>query len=150
MAQSLADIVLHIVFSTKDRRPWILPEIEQELFQYICGVAHNLKSPVVRINGVEDHIHILLSFGRTISISELIAELKASSSRWIKAKGDKYHTFCWQGGYGVFSVSRPSIEGAIKYIAKQKEHHKTISFRDEFLAMLQRAKIEYDEKYLWD
>ncbi len=150
MSQSLADIVLHVVFSTKDRHPWILPEIEQELYQYICGVARNLNSPVLKINGVEDHIHILLSLGRTISASELIAELKSSSSRWIKSKGDKYHTFSWQGGYGAFSVSRPSIHGALEYISKQKERHKTLSFKDELLAMLQRAKIEYKEEYLWD
>ena len=88
--------------------------------------------------------------GKTISASELISELKSSSSRWIKSKGDQHRSFCWQSGYGGFSVSRPNVQGVIEYISKQKEHHKTISFRDELLAMLQRAQIDYDEKYLWD
>ncbi len=150
MSQSLTDIILHIVFSTKNRQPWILPEVEQELFQYICGVANNLKCSVIRINGMEDHIHILCSLGKTISVSELVSELKSSSSRWIKSKGDQHRLFCWQAGYGGFSVSRPNVEGVIEYISKQKEHHQKISFQDEFLAMLQRAKVDYDEKYLWD
>ncbi len=150
MAQTFADIILHIVFSTKERQPWILPEIEQELFQYICGVARNLKSPVIAINGVEDHVHILLLLGKTISTSDLLSEIKSSSSRWIKTKDDKYRSFCWQGGYAAFSVSRPNHEGAVRYVAKQKEHHRTMSFKDELLEMLKRAKIPYDEKYLWD
>ncbi|MES2345794.1 MAG: transposase, partial [Chlamydiota bacterium] len=129
---------------------WILPEIEPELFQYICGVARNLKSPVIAINGVEDHLHVLLLLGKGISSSDLLSEIKSSSSRWIKTKGNKYQSFCWQRGYGAFSVSRTNLESAVKYVAKQKEHHRTMSFKDEFLAMLQRAKIAYDEKYLWD
>lgn len=128
----------------------IFPEVEQELFQYICGVANNLKCPVIKINAVEDHIHILLSLDRTASVSAFISELKSSSSRWIKSKGEKYHTFSWQSGYGVFSVSRSSVDSVVKYISNQKEHHKIISFQDEFLALLRRAKISYDEKYLWD
>jgi putative transposase len=150
MAQSLADIILHIVFSTKDRQPWILPEIEEELFQYICGTSRELKSPVIKINGVEDHLHILLHLGKTITVSDLISKLKSSSSQWIKTKHEKHRHFCWQNGFGAFSVSRPIIDGAIKYISNQKEHHKTISFKEELLAMLGRAQIEYDEKYLWD
>jgi putative transposase len=150
MTQSLADILLHIVFSTKDRHPWILHDIEQELFYYICGIARQLECPIIRINGVEDHIHILLHLGRTMTVSNLLLKLKSSSSRWIKTKGDRYRHFSWQGGYGAFSVSRPSIVGVIEYISKQKEHHKNISFKEEFLEMLQRAQIVFDEKYLWD
>jgi len=150
MSQSLADIVLHIVFSTKNREPLILPEIEHELFQYVCGTARQLQCPIIKINGVEDHIHILLHLGRTISVSKLISELKSSSSRWVKTKGDKYRYFCWQDGYGAFSVSRPIIDSAINYISNQKEHHKTETFKEEFIRMLQRAKIDYDEKYLWN
>src|SRR5580704_12274063 len=133
MAQSLSDIVLHVVFSTKDRQSWIDADIEQELFQYLCGTARGIKCPVIKINGVEDHIHILLHLGRTITISDLISDLKSSSSKWIKTKSDKYRHFCWQAGYGAFSVSRPIIEGAIKYISQQKEHNRTMSFKEEFL-----------------
>jgi putative transposase len=150
MSQSLADIVLHLVFSTKGRCPWIKPDVEEELYQYICGVCRKLDSPVIKINGVEDHIHVLLQLGKTIATSKLISEIKSNSSRWIKTKGDCYHDFSWQGGYGGFSVSRQNLEGAKKYLSSQKEHHKTVTFKEELLAMLQRAQIPYDEKYLWD
>ncbi len=150
MSQSLVDIILHLVFSTKERHPWIKPDVEEELHQYICGVCRNLNCPVIKINGVEDHIHVLLQLGKTIPISKIISEMKSSSSRWIKTKGGHYSDFAWQGGYGGFSVSRPSLEGAKKYLSLQKEHHKTVTFKEEFVAMLQRAKIPYDDKYLWD
>lgn len=150
MAQSLSDILLHVVFSTKNREPLIQPTIESELYPYIIAVCQNLDSPVIKINGVTDHVHILLRLGRTIPISKLISEMKSNSSRWIKSKGDKYSNFEWQGGYGVFSVSRPNIEGVIKYISSQKEHHKTVTFKEELISMLIRAQIKYDEKYLWD
>ncbi len=134
----------------KDRYPFIHNEIEHELFKYVCGTARQLNCPVIKINGVEDHVHILLRLGRTISISELISELKSSSSRWIKTKGDQYRHFSWQGGYGAFSVSSPIINGVIKYISNQKEHHKTLSFKEEFIGMLKRSHIDYEEKFLWD
>src|ERR1700730_11851565 len=149
MSQSLSDIILHIVFSTKERQPWIQPNIEEELYRYICGVCINLNCPVIQINGVADHIHILLQLGKTISASKIISEMKSSSSRWIKTKNDYYCDFAWQGGYGAFSVSRPYIEGAIKYISLQKEHHKTVTYKEELLKMLHRANISYDENYLW-
>lgn len=150
MSQSLSDVILHIVFSTKGRHPWIQTVIENELYQYICGVCRHLNCPVIKINGMEDHVHILLQLGRVISTSKLISEVKSSSSQWIKTKGDQYCDFAWQGGYGAFSVSRPSIEAAINYLSSQKEHHKKVTYKDELLAMLQRAHVSYDEKYLWD
>jgi putative transposase len=149
MSQSLSDIILHIVFSTKNRQPWIQLSIEEELYRYICGVCRNLSCPIIKINGVEDHIHILLQLGRTRSLSELVSEIKSSSSRWIKTKGATYSDFAWQGGYGVFSVSRPNLDGAMNYLSSQKEHHKTVTFKEELLAMLQRAQIAFDEKHLW-
>jgi REP element-mobilizing transposase RayT len=150
MAQSLSDIIIHIVFSTKNRLPMISPEIEYELFQYICGTAYKLKSPVISINGVQDHIHILLHLGSTTSINELISKIKSNSSRWMKTKGKNYSHFSWQSGYGVFSVSRSIIEAVERYVSKQKEHHKKMSFQDEFLEMLRRSQTKYDERYLWD
>ena len=150
MSHSFADVVLHIVFSTKERFPWIQLDIEEELYAYISGTCRNLDCPVIKINGVPDHIHVLLHLGRTITISKLISEMKSSSSRWIKTKNEKYSNFTWQKGYGAFSVSRPIINRAIKYIALQKEHHREMTFKEEFLDMLERAGIKYDEKYLWD
>lgn len=150
MTQSLTDIILHIVFSTKDRNPWILPEIEQELYQYICGTSRALNCPVIRINGVSDHTHILSHLDKTIPVCTLIGKLKAHSSKWIKGKSKNYRDFAWQAGYGAFSVSRHVMDGPIQYIERQKEHHKKVTFKDEYLKMLKLANIEYDEKYLWD
>jgi len=147
MSQSLADVVLHIVFTTKGRKQWLQPLIEEELYSYITAICKNLNCPLVQINGTTDHIHVLLALSRTITISKLISEIKSGSSRWIKTKGVFYKDFAWQGGYGAFSVARPSIDKAINYIASQKEHHKTVSFQDEFVSFLKRAKIKYDEKY---
>jgi len=150
MPQSLTDIVLHIVFSTKERKPLIDVANESKLHSYICGVCRKIDCPVIKINGVEDHVHILLSLGRMIAVSKLIGEIKANSSRWIKTQGPQYCEFSWQNGYGVFSVSRPQINGVINYIEGQKQHHKTKTFKEEFLAMLKMSQIPYDEKYLWD
>jgi putative transposase len=150
MAQSLSDVLIHIVFSTKERYPFIEPAIEDELYAYISAICRNLNSPVIQINGMSDHIHVLLSLGKTITISKLISEMKSNSSRWIKSKGNQYKQFAWQNGYGTFSVARPNIEAVIAYIGKQKDHHKKISFKEELLKLLNRAKITYDEKYLWD
>jgi putative transposase len=150
MSQSFCDLVVHIVFSTKERTASILPSVEDELYKYICGICVDIDCPVIKINGVEDHIHILLHLSKVHSIAQVISEIKSNSSRWIKSKGTKYSRFSWQSGYGAFSVSRPNIEGAIQYIANQKEHHKQVSFQDEFRNMLNRAKIKYEEKYLWD
>jgi REP element-mobilizing transposase RayT len=149
MSQSLADVILHFVFSTKERKPWITSDIEEELYRYICGICRDLMCPVVAINGVEDHVHILLQLGKTIPFSKLISEIKSNSSRWIKSKDAYYDNFAWQGGYAGFSVSRPSLESAKKYLSLQKKHHKVMTFQEELVAMLQRAKLAYDEKYLW-
>ena len=150
MSQSLSDILLHIIFSTKDRCPIILPDIEEELYRYISSITVSHDCPVIKIGGVSDHLHMLISFGRTVSISKLITEIKANSSRWIKTKDVKYSTFSWQRGYGAFSVARRNLDSVIKYINNQKEHHQKVSFKDEFLALLQQSKIKFDEKYLWD
>ena len=139
MTQSLADIILHFVFSTKERKPWIQSEIEEELYQYISSVCSNHNSPVIKINGVEDHIHILLQLGKTITVSKLISQIKSSSSRWIKTKGVYYSGFVWQAGYGGFSVSRPNLGGVKKYVSSQKEQHKNVTFKKNFLIMLQRS-----------
>ena len=150
MTQSLINIPVHFVFSTKNRRCWIKSDIENELYQYICGICRNLGSPVIQINGVEDHVHILLCLGRTITICKLISEIKSNSSRWIKSKGEDYRDFCWQSGYGGFAVASMYLENVIKYVSSQKEHHKRMTFKEELLGLLKRANIPYDERYLWD
>lgn len=150
MSQSLADIILHIVFSTKDRQPWIEPEIESELFAYICGICHKLGCIVIRINGTSDHIHILLLLGRTASPSKLISGIKSNSSRWIKTKGRCYQKFAWQNGFAAFSVSRPAISKVINYVTFQKKHHKTVTYKSELLSILEKAQVNFRKEYLWD
>ncbi len=150
MPQSLADILLHIVFSTKGRHPWILPEIEQELYRYLGAICQERGCHILEIGGVADHIHLLISFGRSVTVSQLILDMKANSSRWIKTKGVGYKEFSWQRGYGIFSVARSSVNSVVKYISTQKEHHKKMSYKEELLAMLKRAQIKFDEQFLWD
>jgi REP element-mobilizing transposase RayT len=151
MPQSLAQIYLHIVFSTKDRRPLLQdPVIRDEMHKYLGGICNGLDCPVLRVGGVEDHVHILCRFGRTVSIAELIKELKRASSIWVKTKGATYDDFHWQGGYGVFSVSPAHVEAVREYIANQEQHHRKVTFQEEFRRLLAKYGLEYDERYVWD
>jgi len=150
MAQSLAKIYLHIIFSTKNRRAFIKPEIEIELYKYIAGILRNIKCTAIKINGTLDHIHILNTMSRTISISTILGVLKKDSSKWLKTKGDEFKNFHWQNGYGVFSVSSLELNKVTMYIENQKEHYKKKSFMEEYMEFLKEYHIEYDERYLWD
>lgn len=151
MPQSLAKVVLHIIYSTKNRTPWLKDaEIRRELFAYKATVLKGLECPPLLINGVEDHIHILCLLSRKVAIKDLIEESKTSTSKWIKTKGPDYRDFYWQNGYGVFSVSESNVEDVKRYIATQEEHHKKISFQDEFRRFCERHGIPYDERYVWD
>jgi putative transposase len=151
MPQSLSKILVHTVFSTKERRPYLRnPSLRQELHQYLGGVLNNLKCPPLIIGGVEDHVHILSQLGRTIEPSELVKEVKRVSSIWIKSQSAGDSDFAWQAGYGMFSIGFSQIDSVRRYIAHQEEHHKTRTFQDEFRAILARYEIEYDEQYVWD
>ena len=150
MAQSLANILIHIIFSTKNRQPMIADEVSQELYSYIVGIARAHQTQVHEIGGIEDHLHLLISLPRTVTVSELVEDIKKGSSKWIKTKGSKYIDFSWQKGYGAFSIGQSAYENLRKYIKKQKEHHQVISFQDEYRNFLQKYIMSYDEKYLWD
>ena len=150
MPQSLSQVYLHIVFSTKNREDQIRPEIEQPLYKYIAGILKNLECTAIKIGGTSNHIHILNTFARTISISKMLELVKKDSSKWIKTQGNYYRNFYWQNGYGVFSISQSKIEIVKKYIENQKKHHKARAFKDEYRAFLKEYNIKYDEKYLWD
>jgi len=150
MPQSLASILVHVVFSTKHRQPLIKPEIEDELFKYMCGIFREYESPVISINGVEDHVHILTSLSRKIALSDLLEKVKKSSSKWIKTKGLAYQNFYWQNGFGAFSIGESGVAALKKYIADQKAHHLKKTFQDEFREFLKLYNIEYDERYVWD
>lgn len=150
MAQSLSNVLLHIVFSTKNRHPFIGADIEEELFKYVAGICRDLKCPSHKIGGADDHIHIAYSLSRTIAISKLAEEIKTGSSTWIKTKGDRYVDFAWQNGYGAFSIGQSQLADLIRYIANQREHHRRLTFQDEFRALLAKYNIEFDERYVWD
>jgi REP element-mobilizing transposase RayT len=151
MPQSLAQIYLHIVFSTKERRPFLADSaIRDEMHNYLGGICNNLGCPILRVGGVADHVHLLCRFGRTLSVAELVQELKRESSKWVKTKSNSMRDFHWQNGYGVFSLSPMHVEPARSYIATQEEHHKSVSFQDELRRLLTKYGLEWDERYVWD
>jgi REP element-mobilizing transposase RayT len=150
MPQSLAKILVHVIFSTKHRQPLIKPEIEIELFKYMASICREYESPALIINGNADHVHILIFLSRKMALSELLEKVKKSSSKWIKTKGTFYKNFYWQNGYGAFSIGQSGVEAVKEYIAKQKEHHRGKTFQEEYRAFLKKYQIEYDERYVWD
>src|SRR5262245_20847181 len=146
MPQSLAQIYLHLVFSTKDRQPFLNEKVlREEVHKFLGGTCNQLDCPVLRVGGVEDHVHIPCRFGRTISVADLIKELKRVSSQWIKTNGPALTDFHWQNGYGAFSVSPSHINALLEYIANQETHHRLESFQDEFRRLLRKYGIEWDE-----
>lgn len=151
MAQSLAQVYLHIVFSTKNRHRWLTDAVKRSrLHAYLNGTCDNLDCPALRVGGVEDHVHILCRFGRTISIAELVRELKRESSKWVKLQFATCEGFHWQNGYGAFSISPSHANALSAYIENQVEHHRRETFQDEMRRLFRKYKIEYDERYVWD
>jgi len=150
MPQSLVKNYIHIIFSTKNRYPFIDKNIRDELFNYLGGICKNIECNPLIIGGHEDHVHILCLLSRKIALMKLIEELKTHSSKWIKTKGIHYQKFYWQNGYGGFSIHPKETDMIKDYILLQEEHHKKRSFQDEYLAFLKEYDIKYDEKYIWD
>jgi putative transposase len=152
MSQSVAKVALHLVFSTKHRTPWLKSaELRDELYAYMATILRdNVDSPAIVIGGVEDHIHILCLLSRKFAIMQLIEESKTETSKWLKKQSPDLSNFAWQGGYGAFSVSESNIPQVKKYIVNQEQHHKRITFQDEFRELCNRHGIELDERYAWD
>lgn len=150
MPQSLSAILIHLVFSTKNREPFITPAIEPELHPYMASIFRALKSPSLTIEGTADHLHILFSLGRVMRVADLVEEVKTESSKWIKTKGPEFRRFHWQNGYGAFSIGQSGVAALKRYIHDQKQHHKRVTFQDEYRKFLKRYQIEYDERYVWD
>jgi REP element-mobilizing transposase RayT len=148
--QSFSSIVVHLVFSTKNREPWILAAIESQLHAYGTTVLNNVGCPALAMNGTADHLHALFRLSRTKTVAEVVEELKTSKSKWIKTKGPPFQGFHWQSGYGAFSVSQSNVQDVIDYIRNQQEHHQRISFQDELRALLRKHVIAIDERYAWD
>jgi putative transposase len=150
MGQSLAQNYIHLVFSTKNRHPYIKPPYEQELHAYLGGICKELECPALKVGGYTDHIHILLKLSKKVALMTLVEKVKSHSSKWLKTKGPSLENFYWQDGYGAFSVNPTEVEKVTTYIENQHTHHSTRTFQSEYLAFLKKYKIEFDEKYLWD
>ena len=152
MPQSLAKVNVHLVFSTKNRTPWLKDaDVRCQLFRYMATVLNNdADSPAIIINGVEDHIHALCRLSRKVAIMDVVKSAKTETSKWIKKQGSTWKDFSWQAGYGTFSVSESNVEQVRRYIARQEEHHQAMSFKDELRLICRRHGVEFDERYIWD
>ena len=150
MSQSLTKLYVHIVFSTKNHVAFINEDIASELYSYIGGILNNIECPPIKIGGYHDHIHILCCLSKKITLIKLLQEIKQSSSKWMKTKGGKLKDFFWQDGYGAFTVSSYHTEKIISYIENQPEHHRKISFKEEYIGFLDEYGIDYDPRYVWD
>ena len=149
MSQSLAKVLVHLIYSTKNREPILRDDIHNELHRYSAGILKELESPAILINSVEDHVHILYSHSKNYSPSKIVEEVKKGSSKWLKTKGPAYAGFHWQSGYGAFSVSQSGVAEVVKYIEGQKEHHRRKTFQEEYREFLKRYEVPYDERYVW-
>jgi REP element-mobilizing transposase RayT len=151
MPQSLGKILVHIIFSTKARRPCLRePALRAELHHYLGGILQQRDCQPLIVGGVEDHVHLLTALSRTCTAAELVKELKRGSSLWIKTKGAALQDFSWQSGYGVFSIGFSQLEQVRRYVAEQERHHQKLTFQAEFRRLLQKYEIAYDEQYVWD
>jgi putative transposase len=151
MPQSLAQIYVHLVFSTKNRAPFLKEKAFRErLHAYLKGICFNQDCPALQVGGTEDHVHILCRLSKNLAIKDLVRELKRDSSSWVKEEQRGLADFHWQNGYGAFSVSPSHVEALKQYIQTQEEHHRQETFQDEFRRLLKKYGIEYDERYVWD
>ncbi len=148
MATTFANLLYHIVFSTKDRNPSIRDDIREPLYEYIGGIIRGERGILLEIGGIPDHVHLLAKFKTDIAVSMMVQKIKGKSSGWINERPDRLERFEWQSGYGIFSVSESVVEKVRSYIRRQEAHHKTVSFKDELIALLKKNGISYDERYL--
>ena len=150
MPQSLSLVIVHVVFSTKNREPCIAPEMRPRLHAYLAEVARGMGCDAYRVGGVADHVHLALTLPRTVTQSDLVKELKTSSHHWLGKQEARHADFAWQRGYGIFSVGKSQLPDLEKYIATQEERHRVRSFQEEFRELLQRYGVTWDEAYVWD
>jgi REP element-mobilizing transposase RayT len=150
MPQSLSSILIHLIFSTKNREPFLTPEIDAELYPYMASILKALKSPALIINGTSDHLHTLFSLSRVATVADVVEEVKTESSKWIKRIGIEFQHFHWQSGYGAFSIGQSQVSTVKRYISRQKQHHRRITFQDEYRKFLKAYDVKYDERYIWD
>jgi putative transposase len=150
MPSTHTNLLYHVIFSTKCRIPLITNNLQDELYRYIGGIIRAEGGVSLEIGGISDHVHLLVKFKPAISVSEMLGRIKANSSKWANENKMKLRKFGWQEGYGAFSVSESQINPIVKYIRSQEVHHRKQTFQEEYVALLKKHGIEYDEKYLWD
>jgi putative transposase len=149
MAHTYASLLTHFIFSTKDRTPALVPKIAPGVHAYMGGIVKSFGAIPLLINGVSDHVHMLVSLPPTVAVAEAMRLVKTNSSKWIHEQWREHAAFAWQNGYGAFSVSRSNQDAVLAYIAGQEEHHRTVTFQEEFVAFLKRHGITFDERYVW-
>jgi REP element-mobilizing transposase RayT len=151
MAQSLAKLWVHLIFSTKDRYPFLADKpIRTDMHAYLATVLRSQDCETIIVGGVEDHVHALFALSKNYPLADVIKEIKRTSSSWMKGVSSKLRQFYWQRGYGAFSVSQSQLEDVTRYIERQEEHHRKVTFQEEYRAFLKRYCVEYDERYVWD
>ena len=150
MPHTYANLLVHVIFGTKDRRPTITAELRPRLLAYMGGVVRAVGGTPAIVNGTDDHVHILLGLPVTKAVADVLRVVKANSSRWAHETFPARRDFAWQSGYGAFSVSQSNAAAVHAYIAEQEEHHRRMSFQEEYVAFLKRHGIAYDERYVWE
>jgi putative transposase len=149
MGSTLTNLVYHVIFSTKNRERFIIPEIRNELYKYIGGIIRGQGGVLLQAGGTTDHIHIIIKLKPVHSLSEMMQKLKGNSSKWINEQNRLNHKFAWQEGYGAFTVSESMIPAVIRYVKEQESHHEKQTFQEEFVQVLERHRVDYDERYIW-
>jgi len=150
MGNTYTSLHYHFIFSTKHREPWISQTIEERIWSFLGGIARENKLIPILVGGMADHVHMAVGAPSTITVSKVIQQIKGGSSKWIKEAFPNMRGFAWQDGYGAFSASKSNMPTLVSYIENQREHHRTRTFQEEFLELLRRHEIEYDERYIWD
>ena len=150
MPQSLSRVILHIIFSTKNRELWLDSEVRPRMHAYLATICRDLDAEFVQVDGVADHVHLVTTLPRTLSQAQLIEQIKKLSSKWIKALDVRYRGFFWQRGYGAFSVSPSQLDSVLEYVDKQQEHHCQRTFQEEYRELLRKHGVDFDERYVWD
>ena len=151
MSQSLVKNLIHLVYSTKHRTPWIPQDVQERLWAYQAGIFENMESPALIIGGIDDHVHALFSLSKNYALKKVVEEVKKASSKWMKTKdGTGNALFTWQAGYAGFSVSESNVPAVKKYIRNQAQHHLSMTFQDELRLLFQKHRIDFDERYVWD
>lgn len=150
MPQSLSRVIVHIIFSTKNREAWLDAEVRPRMHAYLATICRDMGGECFRVGGAADHVHIITTLPRTVSQADLVEEMKKTSSKWMKGLAARYEQFYWQRGYGAFSVSPSQLADVLDYVRDQEEHHRMRSFQEEYREFLSKHGLEFDERFVWD